>query len=536
VSVSGAEQAVSGTVSTFEVALTNDPGNVEPFTGIDVTLPAGFHAVSASRGDVAGRVIRLRGLSVAGGQTLRVTVKAAVPVRCHAASYGWQTTVWENDGNFPGGRESLTLTSGAPSTRVVGGCLRRYALRISPSTVPGGTSAKLTFALRNSSSGGIPLGSAAFVAPHGFTVTHASLAGGARGSVSVTAGVVHLSGLKLKSGRTLAVVVTAVPAEKCGSAAYRWGSAAANGGRSLALQPGSSHRSTSVATTCALRFAIQPHNAVVDQAISGFDYVPSGPPVAVAIVDGFGNVVKSSNAAVSIGLHSNPGGANLAGRATATTVGGVASFGGLSLDRPQNRYALSAASPGLAGANSTPFDENNTENPCLQNVTCQTQLVNAASQMSVTANPDTTQTNDGTLAESINVGAPLQCSGYAQEDPNWYEFLMSSANRTKTLDYIIKQPAIPLEGTVNAILSLTQFCLEAPYEFTTSAGTPAAPTTLPDGTSGFVGLLPTCGSGGSPPCIASKSSQLDLNNALGFDIVLQIDLPEGRAGDPRGRA
>jgi hypothetical protein len=236
---------------------------------------------------------------------------------------------------------------------------------------------------------------------------------------------------------------------------------------------------------------------------------------------------------VTIGIASNPGAATLAGSASAAAVAGVAKFNDLSLNRAENGYSLSATSPGLSTARSATFDENDTADQCLQNITCQTQLVNPASQVGVTATPDTAQINTGTISESLDVGVPLNCSGYAQEDPHSYEFFMSSVNRSKTLNYIIKQPAIPLIGTVNAILALTQVCFYAPYQFTTSAGTPATPVTFPDG-SGFIGLLPTCPASG--PCIASKSSQLDLNNMLGFDIVLTVNVPEGLAQDPRMRA
>jgi hypothetical protein len=518
-----------------------------------VTLPAGLHPVdvSASQGSahVRGRLIRLTGLRVGAGRTLTVRLKAIVPLRCQAVQDGWASSAWESDGRFPGGHEPLSLSSSSPATSIVGGCLRRYSLRITPGTVTGGTAGRLTLALRNLSSVGIHASSADLVAPAGFVVTHAALASGERGTVGVAGRTVRLHGLSLKSGKQLRVTVTVLPAERCGSAAYQWKSAVQGRGRPLSLQRRLSKRTTSVATTCRLSFATEPHNAVVGQAISGADYTPSGPPVAVSVLDSFGNVVKSATGRVKLGLAENPGGSTLAGTATVQTVGGVASFFGLSLNKAQNSYQLSASSPGVQATKSTLFNENNTANPCVQNVTCQTGLTDPASQMSITAMPDVAATNSGTLSESIDVGSPLQCAGYTQEDPNWYEFTMSSTNRSKTLNYVIKQPAIPLEGTVNAILALTQVCFGAPYDFTTSTGTLAPAGTLPDGSSGYIGLLPTCsssvpsnppstplGPGDSGPCIASKGTQLDLSNELGFDIVLTVSVPEGLAGDPWPRA
>jgi hypothetical protein len=47
-------------------------------------------------------------------------------------------------------------------------------------------------------------------------------------------------------------------------------------------------------------------------------------------------------------------------------------------------------------------------------------------------------------------------------------------------------------------------------------------------------VLPNCPASG--PCLISRSTQLDLSNGIGFDIVLTFYVPEGFSGDPWSRA
>jgi hypothetical protein len=71
--------------------------------------------------------------------------------------------------------------------------------------------------------------------------------------------------------------------------------------------------------------------------------------------DTLGNLVPAFTGEVTISIGSNPGGANLAGTATAPAVSGVASFTDLFLDRAATGYTLLASGAGLAPATSDPF-------------------------------------------------------------------------------------------------------------------------------------------------------------------------------------
>ena len=342
--------------------------------------------------------------------------------------------------------------------------------------------------------------------------------------------------------------MTATAPVDCGTYSYLWRSAALAGGHLVSLATGTRGHTTVVSTRCTLRFSTEPHNAAVGAHITGADFNPAGPPVTVEVVDSAGKVVTSSSAPVAVALAKNPGSSSLAGTVSLDAVRGVAKFAALSLGKPANGYVLAAASRLTGATDSSAFDEASDGSPCTQNVTCQTDVKTTAASFEVVANPETSEPNSGSLLESIDVGSPLTCAGYTAVDPNWYSFTMTSVNRSKELSYTVSEP-YPTNGTTPLPLSQTaEFCFAAPYEFTTNAGTPAAAATLPDGTAGYVGLLPTCPAGG--PCLEPSTmlpSQWDSLCSLwtGYlwsqlygcgTATLTVDIPAGLSGDPWGRA
>jgi hypothetical protein len=415
-----------------------------------------------------------------------------------------------------------------------------YALVTSPTTVAPGSPATFDLALTNASSPGLTLGSARFVAPSGFKVRQASLPRGAHGEVTVARNTIELRNLLLAQNATLHVRVAATAPARCKITSSAWGSAAWEGRdfnvQSLNRESSRSTARSMVSGPCGLRFVTEPAGAAVNEHITGAGADPSGRPVSVEVVDGGGNVVASSTASITIAVRDNPGNALLGGTTTVRAVHGVARFGDLTLSKPWDGYRLRAASQKLPAATSKPFGVSSTTTTCTQDQSCQTTLSTAASDFQVTAQADPSKPNAGTLSESVDVGTPLQCPGYAQLDPNWWEFSMSSANRSKTILNTLKVPLLPLSGPLDAILNLTQACLGTTAEFTTKSGQPAPAGTLPDGSSGFIGLLPDCPGPANDPCVVSRQTGLDLSNGIGFDIVLTLYIPEGFAGDPWFRA
>ena len=79
-----------------------------------------------------------------------------------------------------------------------------------------------------------------------------------------------------------------------------------------------------------------------------------------------------------------------------------------------------------------------------------------------------------------------------------------------------------------------QVCFGAPSDFVTAGGTLASAGTLPDGSAGFIGLLPNCGASGATVCIQSRAAQLAVP-PIGFELIVTAFVPEGLTGDPWGR-
>ncbi len=98
----------------------------------------------------------------------------------------------------------------------------------------------------------------------------------------------------------------------------------------------------------ALVFTGQPSSETVNSVIT--------PAVAVTARDQFGNVATQFASNVTMSFGNNPGGATLNGSVNKAAVNGVATFTNLSITAAGVGYTLAAASPGLAGATSAPFN------------------------------------------------------------------------------------------------------------------------------------------------------------------------------------
>jgi adhesin/invasin len=105
---------------------------------------------------------------------------------------------------------------------------------------------------------------------------------------------------------------------------------------------------TSAAQTATrLLFGVQPSSTPEGAMIS--------PAVTVRAVDADGATVPSFTGSVAIAIGTNPSGGTLSGTSTVAAVGGVATFGNLSIDEAGAGYTLAASAAGLSGATSNPF-------------------------------------------------------------------------------------------------------------------------------------------------------------------------------------
>jgi hypothetical protein len=290
---------------------------------------------------------------------------------------------------------------------------------------------------------------------------------------------------------------------------------------------------TTLDGACSLQFVNQPADARVNEAISdqAFTPPPTGGDVTVQVLDSSDQPITGSSAPVSMGLNENPGLATLGGTTTEAASGGTASFADLSLNEPGSPYELAASSGTLTGANSGDFAIEDQAQSCSSGICTTTDGTSNGNQATVQATVD----NPGILTESVNsdANAPLVCAGYASVDPNNYSFnAPSSWSKVITITIV---PTTNLGKNPKQILKTQQICFEAPYQFTTNSGAPAMSTTFPDGTPGFIGLLPDCGNGVTGPCHdrQSDTSVPNHHSKTGYNLVLVADVPPGEPGDPR---
>ena len=154
------------------------------------------------------------------------------------------------------------------------------------------------------------------------------------------------------------------------------------------------------------------------------------PAPVVEIDDAFGNPVSSSGTSIAVALGNNGSGATLSGTPTSTTMSGQASFAGLSVDRAQTDYVLTASSSGLTSASSTAF----------------TVTAGAASALVFT-----TQPANGTAGQAIQVALAVQDSvGNAVTTPT-----------TITLGFGANPGGAPWPGppSVNTVNGVASFAL-----------------------------------------------------------------------------
>src|SRR4051812_6180320 len=160
---------------------------------------------------------------------------------------------------------------------------KRFSATLAPATITAGAEQTLTLTLSVPSTQTQPLGSAELTAPAGYTLVSATA------PATIAGSIVKLRDLAIAPGtsRSFAFVARA----PCGTATATWpirGKQAndfqGDPGNDFALSGAAP--TTSVAGGCALRFAVQPKNARVAEAITNTAYTPSGAPVAVEVIDG----------------------------------------------------------------------------------------------------------------------------------------------------------------------------------------------------------------------------------------------------------
>jgi hypothetical protein len=419
---------------------------------------------------------------------------------------------------------------------------KQYTVTLVPNPAPNGATGldvTATFADLNTSNQSI--GSVQLVAPAGFTVTGGSV-NGSSSNVTISGNTVTFNNLSIAPGTSGDVHVTVNTPAKCGT--YNWTAAAHqanqfNSGGNI-LNPSITTLPMTVGTACSLAFTAQPHSVIdatsglPSDPITSTDFTPpsaGGGPVQVQVYDASGNPVGAGTT-VTIALNTNPGLANLGGTLSTTTdATGTASFGDLTVDEAADGYSLVASISG-ASLVSNKFSAQNAATACAQGTQCQVDAQNTFSDSHVTANPASSGTDSGFLFEHIvnrnGNEVPLVCPNYTTLDPNTFVVEMDSNvnNRTKTWTETIFDVA-PTQSQAANIKASVQVCFGDAMRFINNKNKTAARGTLPDGTTGYVDLLPNCPQPGFPCHDRGLDSSQPDPNGNGFDLIVVAQIPPG---------
>jgi hypothetical protein len=405
---------------------------------------------------------------------------------------------------------------------------------------------------------GINLGSANLTAPAGFTVDGASLGGSALAACTpstpattscVNGNTIELRSVDLVPGAALTLSLTVSPpttlaactvASPCAWAVLSKQSNDFSGapGNDLSVDPGTSNLNTVLGQ---LQFGTQPHNVLVtapppatSHPITSNDYA-AGTPVTVDVVDGAtpANVVLSYVGPVTVQLNGatlGGSGAALGGTLTVNAVKGVASFADLTVNVAGSGYTLTASTPDLPPpTTSTKFDVQQAASICDARHCPQIDAPSAdfgsaggingtASATGGAAGAELTETVDfgaRTLYQTIQAQA---CNNYSATH---FEFVGLTEQRL-----ITSSITTTVLFNVNGSTIMAQddcFAAATPFQVLDEATKPASlmparAVTLPDGTSGFAGLLPDCGNKANQvdpttgPCVQSRTG---VSNRLG---------------------
>jgi hypothetical protein len=412
---------------------------------------------------------------------------------------------------------ALAVPSGAAAAT------KPFSLVVSPSSVAAGTATTMSVTLTNRTDQQ-QLGSADVTVPTGLTLRSASIPAPAR--VTISGSTIQLRDLSLAPGTSATATVQV--AAGCAPATLTWAAVAKqandfNGppGNNMDLDPSTSSLTTTVAGACSLHFATQPQDARVGEHISGADFVPSGPPVQVEVVDGSGARVTSSGVTVTMSLTGGSASARLSGTASVPAVGGVASFADLSVDTA-GTYRLQASSPGLQSAASDQFVVQQVAVPCFEDIDCSAQASTPQTAVETTAFANS-GIDAGFLQLSLDTGFRPDCAGYDEFSGDWATVI--GPDRAKLVSFAIDKQV--MNASPNNGASFLQMCFAAPFRFTPRPGSTLQELDL-DGVPGpdtFVALLPDCG---EPPCVSGRHKD------RAGDGIIEAEAPGG-SDDPAYR-
>jgi hypothetical protein len=377
-----------------------------------------------------------------------------------------------------------------------------------------GSTASIQVTISNDSST-LTIGSSDVVAPAGYVLPE-QVVSLPQGTATVAGGTIQLRAIGLKPLTSLVVTFSAiVPCEGDGP----WSVDAKrsldhSGVKDFVLDAAGSDLLVGPVGRCHLAFDTSPASAefgsstaTESEPITGTAYDPSGPSVAVEVLDGAGQRITTSSAAIALTLGGGTAGAGLALNGSSdVSVGassGLATFSVLTIDEPGFDYTLTASSAGLDPAVSGPF------NIALVGQICEGGSCDAPA----TSNPS----NSGTGAvHATDVPPNLELAvAFTGDDPcagTGYVPVMPDTFTVLALDGGEPSSGVTLEITLE-IFKQT-LAGRRLGDLKVCFATDVAGKTFIDANGAQVsqGLLPLCSIGNSLNCVVSKTKDRGTGN------------------------
>jgi hypothetical protein len=386
-----------------------------------------------------------------------------------------------------------------------------YLTAVAPNSVAAGVSQAFTVTVTNEAATQT-LGSVQVTAPGGFVVTGAS--GGTASHTTTSALFLNLG---LNPGQSAPLTIDATA--PCSGGAAGWSVEAKqsnqfNGsGNDFVLDPASS-LATAVSGSCSLAFGNQPNGTAVGMPITT-KVGGTGDPVSVEVLDGNGNLLTSSTAAVTVAIGANPGSGTLSGATTVNASGGVASFPGLSINQTGAGYTLGATSLGI-----TPAPPSNYFDIWGALQSCSGPQCSGSSSSKTTTG--TVTTSSATSGEFLGVGlggVTFSCGGSYQpvSDPLSFDVLSQSgmADNSALFSVTLELSKQQVQSSGHPGASTWQICFGSDIAFTALPGTSG--TAVIGGVTYHTGLLPDCNNAESnAPCVLSRNKDNAGNEIVSF--------------------
>lgn len=398
-----------------------------------------------------------------------------------------------------------------------------FAVTVSPASPTAGATTSFAFTITNEAATQ-QLGSVQITAPAGFVIT------GAPGSKSFTPNSALFIDLGLNPPTTTATTLTVNAIPVCSGGSYQWGIEAKQSndfsgtGNDFQLDPASAgHLSGSATGSCSLAFTSDGQPAATDAgAVITSKVGSTGGPVKVEVLDGSGQVLTGSTAAITVAIGSNPAHGTLSGTLTVNASGGVASFSDLSIDQQGVGYTLTATSPGFSPAPpSGTFDILGGLQPSSSCSATSCTVTTSTATTTVTVTTTSNIPPGDFLAVSVG-GVDYSCPGYQRaSDPVRFNVLTSSGAPLEGVQFTvtlqIDKTAVLASGRTGA--SQWRICYASTQTFAGQSGTATIAGTVYN-----TGLLPGCSKPPVLPCVQS----LNKTNA-GDEVITFL-----ASGDPIG--